>query len=170
MLKTAGLLLILGFCAWTGVYMSARVRKRVQESERFIRLLTVIRTQIEFALLPTDALLCTLCESREFSDFAFIHKVQKAFDGGVPLEIAWNRALTEYASTSALHAEEIELISAFGSTFGNTDKSGQTANCTYFIEQLEQLTEKQRNTAEKNARLYNALGVLTGLFLVILLL
>lgn len=150
--------------------MSARVRKRVRESERFIRLLTVIRTQIDFALLPTDSLLCTLCESREFSDFSFIHQVQKAFDSGVPLETAWNDALAEYALSSALHAEEVELITAFGSTFGNTDKSGQTANCTFFIEQLEQLTEKQRSSAEKNARLYNALGVLTGLFLVILLL
>ncbi len=150
--------------------MSARVRKRVRESERFIRLLTVIRTQIDFSLLPTDTLLCSLCESREFSDFSFIHKVKKAFDGGAALEHAWNDALTEYATESALHTEEIELLSNFGSIFGSTDKSGQTANCTFFIEQLEGLAEKQRSSAEKNARLYNALGVLTGLFLVILLL
>lgn len=150
--------------------MSARVRKRVRESERFIRLLTVIRTQIDFALLPTDTLLCTLCASREFSDFSFIHMVKKSFDNGEPLESAWNGALSEYASLSAMRTEEIELIAAFGSVFGNTDKSGQTANCTFFIDQLESLVEKQRSIAEKNARLYNALGVLTGLFLVILLL
>lgn len=150
--------------------MSARVRKKPRESERFLRLFTVMRTQIDYVLLPTSALLDKICADSEFQGFSFIHTVRDAFRSGMSFEEAWNRALQKYAATSALDAREIELLSAFAGTFGSTDKNGQTANCTYFMEELSVLTEKQRTAAEKTSRLYNALGVLAGLFLMILLL
>lgn len=150
--------------------MSARARRRPRESEQFLRLLTVMRTQIDYALLPTQALLDKVCADSEFESFSFIHTVRDAFQSGMPFENAWNRALHRHAATSALGAEELKLLSAFAGTFGSTDKNGQTANCTYFIELLTQLIEQQRTAAAKTSRLYNALGVLAGLFFVILLL
>ena len=149
--------------------MSARVRKRAPESERFLRLLTVMRTQIAYVLLPTQALLDKVCGESEFRDFSFIHAVRSAFANGMSFEDAWNKALHEYAASSALGNREIELLSAFAGTFGSTDKNGQTANCSYFIEQLQEFVKTQREASAKTSRLYNALGVLTGLFLVILL-
>lgn len=150
--------------------MSAQVRRRPQESERFLRLLTVMRTQIEYALLPTQVLLDKLCADSEFADFSFIHAVRGAFGSGMSFQNAWNKALRAYAASSALGTQELELLSAFAGTFGSTDKDGQTANCSYFIEQLEQIVKAQREFSAKTARLYNALGILSGLFLVILLL
>lgn len=150
--------------------MSAQVRRRPQESERFLRLLTVMRTQIDYALLPTQTLLDKLCADSEFKDFSFIHAARSAFGSGMSFEDAWNKALREYAASSALGKQELELLSAFAGAFGSTDKNGQTVHCSYFIEQLEQLVKAQRDISAKTARLYSALGVLSGLFLVILLL
>lgn len=169
MLKTAGILLILGFCIWTGIYLSARVRNRVREIEKFIRLFTSIQTQIEYALTPTDVLLQKLSESAEFRDFSFIHFVKGEFSAGKPLESAWNGALQKYAATSALQSREKEWISAFSEAFGSTDKSGQSANCTFFITQLEAWAEELRKSVQSKSRLCYALGILSGIFFTILL-
>ncbi len=149
--------------------MSARARKQVRETEKFVRLLTAIQTQIEYTLMPTDKLLKTLCESAEFCDFSFVHTVKSRFDTGESLEDAWNGALKTYTVHSALEGGEIDLISAFSSAFGNTDKKGQSANCAFFIEQLEEKAKELRKTSQNTSRLYQALGVLSGVFLVILL-
>lgn len=146
------------------------MRSRVRETEKFVRLLTSIQTQIEYALTPTDGLLQKLSESAEFQDFSFIRFVTEAFRTGAPLESAWNSALQKYAGSSALQTREKELISAFSASFGATDKSGQSANCTFFIAQLEAQAEELRKSAQSKSRLYHALGILSGVFLMILLL
>lgn len=152
------------------MYLSARVRDRVRETEKFVRLLTVIQTQIEYALTPTGELLEKLSESTEFQDFRFIQIVKERFAAGEALEKAWNSALQTYATCSALQSREKELISAFSESFGSTDKYGQSANCAFFITQLKMQTEELRKAAQTKTRLYRALGILSGVFLMILLL
>lgn len=164
------MLLILGFCIWTGIYLSARVRSRVRETEKFVRLLTSIQTQIEYAMTPTEDLLRKLSERAEFRDFSFIHLVNETFIDGKSLESAWNCALQKYAASSALQTQEKELISAFSEAFGATDKNGQSANCAFFIAQLEARAEELRKSAQSQARLCCALGILSGVFFTILLL
>ncbi len=152
------------------MHLSAQVRKRVRETEKFVRLLTAIQTQIEYALTPTDSLLQKLSESEEFQNFSFIHLVAQQFFNGDSLQTAWNTALQKYAPSSALQSQEKELISAFSESFGSTDKYGQRANCTFFITQLEMQADELRKTAQTKSRLYCTLGILSGIFFTILLL
>lgn len=161
--------MILGGCAWTGIYFAAQARNRVRELERFVRLFSSIRDEINYTLLPTDILLHRLCAQPDFADFTFLPLVCRLFDSGKPLQEAWRLAVLEYAKDSALHAQEVQQISAFGTAFGNTDKDGQCANCVYYIAQLQACAAQAEKKAKSVSGLYRALGVLTGLFLVILL-
>lgn len=150
--------------------MSARVRRRVRETEKFVRLFTAIQTQIEYALTPTADLLQKLSESAEFQDFSFVSLVNDDFCDGKSLENAWDCALQRYMASSALQLQEKELISAFSEAFGATDKNGQSANCAFFIAQLKARAEELRKSAQSKARLCCALGILSGVFFTILLL
>lgn len=170
MLKTAGLLLILATCVWTGAYFSARVRRRPREIKRFIRLFTAIQSEIEFALRPTDALLRKLAAQSEFSDFRFLQTVNQLFQNGASLQHAWEKAAKELQKSGILQQEEITLIRSFCSAFGNTDRAGQRANCMYFIAQLESVEATALTASRKKGGLYRMLGVLGGIFLVILFL
>ena len=165
-----GLLLILAICVWTGAYYSARVRRRPREINRFIRLFTAIQSEIEFALRPTDALLKKLAAQNEFSDFRFLQTVNRLFQSGESLQYAWEQAAEELQNSGALQQEEITLIRSFCSAFGNTDRAGQRANCTYLIAQLETVEATALTASRKKGGLYRTLGVLGGIFLVILFL
>lgn len=155
---------------WTGAYYSARVRRRPREIKQFIRLFTAIQSEIEFALRPTDALLKKLAAQSEFSDFRFLQTVNRLFQNGASLQHAWEQAAKELQNACTLQQEEITLIRAFCSAFGNTDRAGQSSNCAYFIAQLEAVEATALAASRKKGGLYRTLGVLGGIFLVILFL
>ncbi|MGN0570578.1 MAG: stage III sporulation protein AB [Candidatus Fimenecus sp.] len=169
MLKALGILLLAAFCLLTGLLLCARVHKRITALEHFIRLFTVMQTQIAYAMLPTDALLQNICRFSEFSDFSFVFFLQEAFIAGNPFSSAWKYALFEYAKHAALQASDTELLEAFGDVFGTTDKDGQTANCAYYISLLKERTSELKKSEKNSSRLYLSLGVFGGLFIMILL-
>ena len=157
-------------CLLTGMTLCAQVHKRIRELDCFVRLFTVMDTQIAYALQPTDALLRHLCSTAEFADFSFVFFLNDAFAKGNPFTSAWKEALKEYGARSALKATDMDLLSAFGDGFGTTDKNGQTANCAYYISRLTELSGELKRNEKTATRLYLTLGTLGGLFLTILLL
>lgn len=162
-------MLILATTTLTGRYFSDRAHKRVRELETFTQLFSSICAQISYTLTPTMDLLCNLQESIEFKKFRFLKLVCAYLQTGSPLQTAWETSVDAYKTGSALQAEELQCIAEFCSAFGSTDKEGQQANCAYYIARLEQKKEEALKKLPNTTKLCSALGVLTGLFLGILL-
>lgn len=135
-----------------------------------MRLFTVIQAQMSYTLRPTDSLLENLCSFSEFQNFSFVFTLYDTFCAGKPLQEAWKIALTAYAKHSALQQSDLELIEAFGGVFGTTDIAGQKENCAYFAERLTQLSAQLKKSEKSTSKLYLSLGMLGGLFIIILLL
>ena len=152
------------------MYFSHRVRARPRELNRFVRLLTVIQSEIAFTLRPTGTLLESLAARDEFSDFSFLQFVRKQFSGGVSLQDAWSAGVKTLQKERLLFPDEIALIQAFGAGFGSTGPEEQSANCAYFISQLTVMRERAAEAGRSKSRLYSILGVLGGVFLALLFL
>ncbi len=152
------------------MFLCAQVHNRIRELERFVRLFTVIEAQMSYTLQPTESLLKNLCSFSEFQNFSFVHLLYNKFHSGEPLQDAWKTALTAYAKHSALQKSDLERIGAFGGVFGATDITGQKENCIYFAEQLTQLCGELKKSEKSTSKLYLSLGMLGGLFIIILLL
>lgn len=154
----------------TGRYFSVRAHRRVQELETFTQLFSSIRAQIAYTLTPTLELLCNLQENAEFKKLRFLKLLCDRLEAGAPLQSAWEQSVAAYKAGSALQAEELQYIMAFGSAFGSTDKEGQQANCAYYIDRLTETKKAVQSRLPNTTKLCMSLGVLTGLFLGILLL
>ena len=170
MVKGIGILLILATTTLTGRYFSVRAHRRVQELETFTQLFSSIRAQIAYTLTPTLELLYNLQEDLEFKSFRFLKQLCDRLEAGAPLQSAWEQSVAAYKTGSALQAEELQYIMAFGSAFGSTDKEGQQANCAYYIDRLTETKKAVQSRLPNTTKLCTSLGVLTGLFLGILLL
>lgn len=162
--------MIAAVCLFTGWMLCAQVHRRIRTLDAFIRLFTVMQTQIAYTMQPTDALLQHLCCVSEFASFSFVFYLKDAFFAGNTFSSAWKQALEKYAADSALQNGEYDLLCAFGDSFGTTDREGQTANCAYYISRLSDLLTELRKNEKNASRLYVSLGTLGGLFLTILLL
>lgn len=142
----------------------------MQELETFTQLFSSIRAQIAYTLTPTLDLLCNLQENAEFKKFRFLKLLCDCLQTGTPLQSAWEQSVADYKTGSALQPEDLQYIQAFGSAFGSTDKDGQQANCAYYIDRLTETKKAVQSRLPNTTKLCTSLGVLTGLFLGILLL
>ena len=69
-----------------------------------------------------------------------------------------------------LDKKDFELLSAFGRGLGTTDSEGQIINCERHSRLIGENIETAKKDAEVKGKLYSALGVIGGIFLVILFL
>lgn len=163
-------MLIAVVCLLTGLFLCVQARKRVYALEQFVRLFTVMQTQIAYAMQPTDVLLKSLCQTAEFSDFSFVHILYDVFQDGNSFSLAWREALRQYTAHSALKATDVTLLKVFADGYGTTDKVGQIENCAYHISRLLSLVSELKSNAKNAEKLYLSFGALGGLFISILLL
>lgn len=161
------MILLVLVCMGSGLYLSVRVHERIVILEKIHRFFTVVQSKISYAVTPTDILLAELAQE-EFSDFVLVQDLNKWFSSGISFSEAWKRSMQNLLQKTPVQVEDISYLYAFGNAFGATDKNGQIENCAYFAERLfayySMLCKREKDTR----KLYRALGVFLGLFLLIL--
>ena len=88
--------------------------------------------------------------------------------GEFPLSALWENALAEVPMD--LGAEELEVLRALGGVLGRYDGEGQREALALTRVQLSQCLERAAEDRTRLGRVYGALGLTAGAFLVILLL
>lgn len=89
---------------------------------------------------------------------------------GEPFIDIWRSKLNRYENLTYLHKEDLEQISEFGKFLGHLDKSMQDKNIKIFIEYLDQEMGYIYEMKRKNEKMYQSLGVLLGLLVIIIML
>ena len=87
----------------------------------------------------------------------------------MPFFSIWSETIEEELAESALKKEDKKQLKEAGRTMGSLDKVMQTDAINMYIEQLDMvLGEEQKNVKEKS-RLYNTLGIMFGVLIVLVL-
>mgnify|MGYP003002064365 CR=1 FL=1 len=83
---------------------------------------------------------------------------------------AWKRGITDsFAKSSQLKKEEIKIIEDFGRNLGITDRETQMKNIDECIAEIDTLIGALKNEKKEKCKLYKVLGVLSGMFISIML-
>lgn len=88
---------------------------------------------------------------------------------GYRIDEAWSNSVLKNSSQISLNKEDIEILFAFGKELGIGDKEVQKNHFGYIKILLEEQRIKAIADKDKNGSLYNRLGVLLGLVIVIIL-
>lgn len=168
-MKLIGLLSLFLICTAAGLGASLRLSKRVGHLEAFIAAMGLLSTEIRYNAPPVAVLLEKLDAAPEFGRlrvFGFCRELLRVKQGVFE---AWPEALALARPSLSIAEGDAEVLLAFGRAFGATDVEGQLANCESCRAQLQSRLEEAREEKLKRGRMYSSLGVLAGLFLVILL-
>ena len=84
--------------------------------------------------------------------------------------VAWDNSIVKVKNQLNLDKKDFELLSAFGRGLGTTDSEGQIINCERHARLIGENIETAKKDAEVKGKLYSALGIIGGIFLVILFL
>ncbi len=155
-----------------GFYFSNIEGFRISDLLEMKRALSILRAEIEYSKMPlAEAVLNVYNRVKVpvrtiFKTFLELLKENK----GVPVAELWSKAVGSVGKAAYFNKEDIEQLSAFGNALGFLDEDMQTKNIAITMNYIDDTIKALNEGRAKNKKMYQSLGVLSGLLLVIIFL
>lgn len=163
--------MIIGAAGGLGLIVSSNYRRRVAELHWLRSGLQMLETEIIYASTPLPEALRRVSNRVAPDVGRFFAEVSSLWErsAGESARTIWLEALEKYLSSSALLAEDAEVLKALAGSLGISDKADQEKNLLLAKKQLEeqeQIAERERGRYEK---LWQTLGFLMGIAIVLVM-
>ncbi len=163
-MKLLGCLLLLTMCIGSGMYAASRLQARTRRLQLLVQLINDMMQELRYTLPTVDVLTAHLQAQPCYQSLDFL----AAFDDTSPAQSFPERFAVAVASAN-YSPEETDILQQVGATLGSTDLDGQLSALTLCKSRLENLLTQSTERLRSHGNLYRSMGVLCGLFLVILL-
>lgn len=171
-MKIIGMVLIFISCSGIGLTFTYIYKKRLEELSEWRKGIALIKNEINFALTP-------LPEAFEIVAGRLEKEINIFFKGlGKLLQSSQNNSLENLDDNiikkmlvdTCLNEKDKVLIVGFIKRLGLLDKESQINNLALHINNMDQEIEKLKKDEEKNNKLYKTLGILSGIFIIVIFL
>ena len=156
MLKLAGSLLIIGATTLWGMAAAEGLRDQYEQMRLLQSLLYALRSEILYARSYLEEAFAKMSETMRRKT-------------GIPFYQIWSGGIQEALQGSGLAQEEKDKLSEIGKRLGNADMEAQIRSLDLYLEELKKSMEEKREGMKTRIRLCHCLGVMSGIFLTILL-
>ncbi|GAB6182102.1 stage III sporulation protein AB [Desulfotomaculum defluvii] len=171
MLKLIGAAVVVFFCTLIGMTIASSYSRRPGEIRSLLNALQILETEISYGATPLpDALanVAARCDQRVALLFSRTSEELMSLRGITARE-AWDIALSEYYPQSALYKTDRAILMELGASLGISDREDQVKHLVLAKEQLKLEHVKAEEASQKNTKVYNYLGFLGGLTVVLIL-
>lgn len=172
LVKIAGSSLIVCSCSAIGFLVSNNLKERIGELELIKKIFLMMRGEIKYNHATLSEAFGTIGK-RLKSPYSFVLlQMSEQLDSleGQPLSQIWEQNLKEMLKASCLCKEDKEKLLQLGSQLGYLDMEMQLNTIDWYLEQIQEETKSARENLKRNGKLYQTMGVMAGIFLVILML
>lgn len=171
MLKIIGAVLLVSACGIAGWTVSSSYARRPAELRSFISALQMLETEIIYAATPLPDALAGIAERIDTKVAPFFRQAAAGLqpERGFSAREAWNNALEQYCSRSTLERGDMQVLRNLGNNLGISDRNDQAKHLKLALEQLKMAQARAEEAAVKNVKLWNYMGLLGGLMLVLAL-
>lgn len=157
---------IVSICSYLGILKSKSFENRVQDLKNIQTSLNIFKNKIEFTYEPIKDIF------EEISNMVYenkdnIFKKTNFFMRTNPVSESWYKSIEEVLTY--LNTEDKESIKTMGNLLGKTDKTGQISEINMTQSLIERQIEKAEIEKNKNSKLYQKLGMIIGIGIVIVL-
>lgn len=163
MLKIIGCLFVIISCSLCGFYFSSQKTRRIVCLGEIIRLINEIEISMKYSRKTTADMLHELCKN-SFEEIGFLSEVSIK-------EKTFFESFKELVEKNAppLTDDDKKLLLSFAGELGSTDSEGQIKSAALYKSFFEKRLDGAKGECERQSRLYSSLGVLSGVFISILL-
>lgn len=171
MLTFIGSMVVLFSCTLLGMTIASNYSRRPGEIRSLINALQMLETEISYGSTPLPEALAAVaerCDSRVAMLFSKSSEELLTMRGVTARE-AWEFGLHAYYAKSTLQRSDRAVLQELGNSLGVSDREDQVKHLILTKEQLKLEQAKAEDAALKNAKVYNYLGFLGGLTIVIIL-
>jgi stage III sporulation protein AB len=171
MLKLISSLLIITSCGLIGVLIARNYSLRPDELRSLQVALEMLETEIAYAATPLAEALQSLAaraDKRLSPLFEYI-LIEFRSTPGCTAQEAWAKALKNFYPQTALRKSDLVILSNLSRALGISDRQDQTKHLRLAIKQVGAELARAQNDALKHVKLWNCLGFLSGMVIVLLL-
>lgn len=169
-MKYLGLIIIFISTTALGFKITDNMNVRIISLREIRKMLILLRGEIMYNMSSIDeAFLNTAAKTAEpFS--MFMKEVAKEIQkkDGTMFSKIWDEKLRLLAKT-CLTRKDVKALKDFSEGFGCQYKENQVSSFNMYIEELEREIREADKKKDENSRLYRTLGIMSGLFIVIIL-
>lgn len=170
-MKWIGAILVFTACTGFGLAFADYQKKRLRAIRILKKAVITLRGQILYANAPIgEALKETGERMPDPVRFFFLAVAERLEEGeGSSLREIWKEELGKIQEEWALEKQDLSDFEQFGSELGYLDLSMQEKTLNLYLERLEWTEKTFQSSLDGKVRLCASLGVLSGIFLVIVL-
>ena len=122
--------------------------------------------ELAYRRLSTGQMLRAAAADPEFIPLPFLKPAAEVFDGKTAFSAVWEDAVIRCRPPVA--PEEREILLEIGRILGSSDRDSQQASLSLLAQRTDTLLAEGVEKAAAEGKLYRSLGVLAGLFFIVL--
>ena len=170
LIKIIGSAIIIISTAMIGFSFASKLEKRKRTLGDFLSALTMLETEIDFASNPLKTAFSAISTALDSEVGLFFGDIAQSMDSGkIGTKRIWDDSLAAHTPAMSLTTADIEILSAFAVQLGKTDRENQLKNIAHTKALLNAQTANAGDACNKNKRMYQNAGILTGCLIAILL-
>lgn len=168
LLKLSGSLFVIISCGLLGLKFSNDYVGRIIKLNNFKKMIKILKNEITY---NNESILEAIRKSVTTADKMideFLFGVIDIYKNGVSLKEAWENSVEINLKKSVMKDTDLELIKQLGNNLGVTCRETQIDYIDNFIGKIDMLEAELQEQKEEKCKLYKSMGVMTGLFIVVL--
>lgn len=170
--KLIGSVLVICSTAAIGFYFSSMIQGRIRDLIELKKTIYIMRGDIQYGNTPLPEAISSIGRRSRNHFKQFFLGVSEGLmkQEGETFFTIWSQGVEELLVETYLTKKDKESLSRLGEHLGYLDKQMQLKTIDLYVEQLEMELKETTDTMKDKMRLYNTLGVLSGIFITIILL
>ncbi|MBR5236411.1 MAG: stage III sporulation protein AB [Clostridia bacterium] len=171
MTKFIGAFLVVFACTTWGYMHNFKERNTISAIRELSMLFSEIARSISFRLEPLTQVIHRLASEKRSAAALFLHQLDDGLSiGDMPFDALWQKAASFFAKETHLPDQAAEILQSVGMHLGKMDYEAEVNRLTEAAKELKTLEEEMKKNNLKTEKTVKSLGVLLGLFIVIILL
>ncbi|RKQ37762.1 stage III sporulation protein SpoIIIAB [Oceanobacillus halophilus] len=169
-MKWIGAILLIGTTTWLGFDWSNRLTKRPKQIRQLKNALQILEAEIVYSQLPLKDAFLSIARQIPEPAKSFFDELGKSLQNtNIDFYRIWKEQVDNLVQNSSLSSTEREILYQFGRTLGQHDLYQQQKHIQLTLTHLERELEDARDEQYRYSKMAKSLGVLAGLFIVLLL-
>lgn len=172
MIRTLGIIMILGSSTAFGCFKKAQLLHRVKSLEQMILAVKIMQRELRFNFIKTNELILLLAKQLNSPIKEIFHKIYKLAisDNFVPIEKKWVSMFKKYGEFVNFYPEDLEIVMRISEVLGKFDVNEQVKSLEYFKTMLEANLSDAKLKYSNEGKINRAIAVTVGMIIVIILL
>ncbi len=170
-MKIIGCVLVIVSSTGMGFFFSNEMRCRIEDLKELRKLIGLLRGDIRYANTPLPEAIGAITRRHNGNYSAFFKHVSTRLQelSGHTFSEVWKEAVQKSLTDTSLSKKDKLHLIQFGENMGYLDKEMQMNTIDLFIAQTEDEIKELSKTVKEKSYLYNTLGIMAGIFIIIIM-